>query len=65
MSGTVAAAIAALVTDGALLEALIGYLPVGVVVTNPVGEMVTANATARALERSETVGREIVDVVLP
>ena len=104
MPETVAAAIAALVTDGALLEALIGYLPVGVVVANPRGELVAANPTARALldghlprtegtgsytahftgyapdghlvaahewplaralERGETVGREIVDVVLP
>ena len=104
VSDTVAAAIAALVTDGALLEALIGYLPAGVVVTNPAGEMVAANATARvlldgylprtegtasyaahfagyrpdgrpyaahewplvrALDHGETVGRELIDMILP
>jgi signal transduction histidine kinase/PAS domain-containing protein len=101
---TVASAIATLVTDQTVLEALIGYLPVGVVVTSPAGELIAANTSARrlldgylphtegtagstahytgyaadgraytshewplarALERGEMVGREVIDVVLP
>ena len=46
---TVASAIAALVTDRTVLEALIGYLPVGVVVTSPAGELIAANTSARRL----------------
>ncbi len=45
----VAAAIAGLLADAPLVDALIAYLPLGVVVVNPAGELVAANAAARAL----------------
>ncbi len=45
----VAAAVAAVVADVTLLEALIAYVPIGVLVAAPTGELLAANAAARAL----------------
>ncbi len=49
VSDTVAAAIAALVTDASLVEALIAYVPIGMLVAGPTGELLAANAAARRL----------------